>query len=63
MPEEQKKMKICPLLFKSQSTIGQANCRKDECAWWVSNKIPNFQGCAIEAIANSIKTISINLPS
>jgi GTPase Era involved in 16S rRNA processing len=40
-----------------------AQCLKEKCAWYVSHELPHSEGCAIEKISDSLKYITLNLPS
>lgn len=63
---------ICPLLLmaikhKENTAKGTqqnvAQCLKEKCAWYVSHELPHSEGCAIEKISDSLKYITLNLPS
>ena len=64
-------MAICPLLLQAIKESGDiikdnerewSQCLRDQYAWFVKYEVPEFQGCAISEISNTIKYISINLP-
>lgn len=60
---EEKLKPTCPLLLISRppSVLAGLDCKEEECAWFVKHENPKKGECAIKALADSVKYMTMRM--